>query len=108
MSHFSDSQNRGGDDKMKKKYWVLLLILMTLNLTACGSKTYETKSSSPATDIHSGSYNSGSGKSSSSDYDYDKGYGYTAPKKGESINEYIQRQDPELYNNMKKRYKNSK
>ena len=34
-------------------------------------------------------------------YDYDKGYGYTAPNAGESLSDYIKRQDLQLYEDMR-------
>lgn len=58
-------------------------ILAVLSLCSCGSS---------------------SSRSKSSNYDYDKGYGYTAPKKNESLSDYIKRQDPDLYNDMQKRW----
>ena len=48
--------------------------------------------------------NSDYGSNKSSSYDYDKGYGYTSPKSGESLNDYIKRQDPDLYQNMQDRW----
>lgn len=45
-----------------------------------------------------------SGYSSSNDYDYDKGYGYTEPKDGESLSDYIKRQDPELWEEMEENW----
>ena len=57
---------------------------------------------------YSSSYSSGKKYSSSSGssggYDYDKGYGYTAPNPGESLSDYIKRQDPDLYNSITGRY----
>ena len=35
---------------------------------------------------------------------YDKGYGYTEPLPGESFDDYVKRQDPELYNDMEERW----
>lgn len=65
---------------MKKPLFILVCLFLALTLlTACSSS---------------------SRSSSRSSYDYDKGYGYTAPKKGESLNDYIKRQDPDLYQSM--------
>ncbi len=61
---------------MKRIFTLLLVLLMLISLTACGSG------------------------SSKNDYDYDKGYGYTSPKKGESVSDYIKRQDPDLYDSL--------
>lgn len=63
-----------------KKFICLLSVILILSLTACGSSNY------------------------SSDYDYDKGYGYTEPEPGESLSDYIKRQDPDLYNDMEERW----
>lgn len=49
-------------------------------------------------------FTSDSGKSNNDGYDYDKGYGYTEPYKGESVSDYIKRQDPDLYNDIVDRY----
>ena len=66
-------------------------------------------SSSSSSDYDSSSYydydsSSSSDYDTSSSYDYDKGYGYTAPEEGESLSDYIKRQDPELYDSMTERY----
>ena len=63
-----------------KKFICLLSVILILSLTACGSSNY------------------------SSDYDYDTGYGYTEPEPGESLSDYIKRQDPDLYNDMEERW----
>lgn len=105
-----------------KKFTMLSVVLMIFILTACGnrtsytkpavkpeSKTYHSESDkSYGSNSYSNSYKEKSNKSSATEYDYDKGYGYTAPKEGESLSEYIQRQDPELYNDMKKKYNSLK
>ena len=68
------------------------------------SSSYDYDSSSSSDYDNSSSYDydssSSSGYDSSSSYDYDKGYGYTAPEEGESLSDYIKRQDPELYDSM--------
>ena len=66
------------------------------------SKSSGSKSSSSSYNSKSSSSKSSSSYSSksSSDYDYDKGYGYTAPNAGESLSDYIKRQDPQLYKDM--------
>ena len=69
------------------------------------AKATAKSSSSGSSKSSSGTKSSGSSKS---DYDYDKGYGYTAPKKDESFSDYVKRQDPELYENMKDAYENAK
>ncbi len=70
---------------MKKLISVLACLFLVLTLlTACSS--------------------SSSSSRRSTSYDYDKGYGYTAPKKGESLNDYIKRQDPDLYQSMQDRW----
>ena len=87
-------------------------VIDTKNSSGSGSKSssYSSKSSSSKS---SSSYSSKSSSSkssssysskSSSDYDYDKGYGYTAPKRGESLSDYIKRQDPQLYKDMTERW----
>lgn len=61
------------------------------------------------TNSNSGSSgNSESYSSGTKGYDYDKGYGYTSPKEGESLSDYIKRQDPELYKSMQDNYKSLK
>lgn len=105
-----------------KKYIMLSAVSMIFILTACGgeksytkpaatpdSKTYNSETGkSYGSSSKSDSYKSKSNKNTASEYDYDKGYGYTAPNEGESLSEYIQRQDPELYNDMKKKYNSLK
>ncbi|MBE7053190.1 MAG: hypothetical protein E7391_02815 [Ruminococcaceae bacterium] len=71
---------------MKKYICLFLAISLLLLLVACDSSSSDYSSSS------------------SSSYDYDKGYGYTAPKSGESFSDYVKRQDPDLYNDMKNRW----
>lgn len=66
---------------MRRIALIGLFIALCLILTGCGQSS---KSSTK----------------SSNNYDYDKGYGYTAPKSGESLNDYIKRQDPKLYKEM--------
>lgn len=41
---------------------------------------------------------------SSSSYDYDKGYGYDSPRDGESLEDYIKREDPDLWDDMQDRW----
>lgn len=69
-----------------KKFICLLSVILILSLTACGSSNYS------------------SDYDNDSDYDYDKGYGYTEPEPGESLSDYIKRQDPDLYNDMEERW----
>ena len=61
-----------------KKFICLLSVVLILSLTACGSSNYSS--------------------------DYDKGYGYTEPESGESLSDYIKRQDPDLYNDMEEHW----
>ena len=49
-------------------------------------------------------YSSDYSSSYSDDYDYDKGYGYTSPEEGESLSDYIKRQDPELWEEMEENW----
>ena len=75
---------------MKKVFCMLLAgIILCAVFCGCGSDTY-------SNDDNDYSY--------SNDYDYDKGYGYTAPEPGESLSDYIKRQDPDLYNDMQDRW----
>lgn len=103
-----------------KKFIFLTAISFIFSLTACSTSTSKTTAPSKKT-YDSGSYKSYNSStkstdssykskrgSSSSGYDYDKGYGYTSPKNGESLGDYIKRQDPDLYNDMKKRYNSLK
>ena len=70
---------------MKNKIAIMLTVMFCLILlSGCGEK----KTSNSATDDK---------------YVYDK-YGYTKPNEGESFSDYVKRQDPDLYNNMEKRY----
>ncbi len=76
---------------MKKICVLLTAFIVCMSLCGCGSS-----SSSDNYDYDS------------DNYDYDKGYGYTAPKEGESFSDYVERQDPELYNSMQDRWNNLK
>jgi len=51
-----------------------------------------------------GSVSSSYGSSYGGSYDYDKGYGYSEPYAGESLSDYIKRQDPELYQSLQDTY----
>ena len=103
----------------KKLIIVLAVFAVAIGVASCGTDTVSQKSSD-TTDInsdYSGSYGSNYNSDSysdnksgynDSDYDYNKGYGYTSPKEGKSLSDYIKREDPDLYNDMKNRYDNSK
>lgn len=53
------------------------------------------------------SYSSGSSKSGSNNDDpYANPYGYGAPKEGESLTDYIKREDPQLWKDMEDRWNN--
>ena len=84
---------------MKKVFCMLLAgIILCAVFCGCGSDTY-------SNDDNDYSYgNDDNDYSYSNDYDYDKGYGYTAPEPGESLSDYIKRQDPDLYNDMQDRW----
>lgn len=84
---------------MKKVFCMLLAgIILCAVFCGCGSDTY-------SNDDNDYSYSNDDNEYSySNDYDYDKGYGYTAPEPGESISDYIKRQDPDLYNDMQDRW----
>lgn len=88
---------------MKKLILLLLSIITATSLVACSSSTSDYESSSKSSYGSSSSGSSYGSSSSKSDYDYDKGYGYTAPKEGESLSDYIKRQDPDLYKSMEDR-----
>lgn len=84
---------------MKKVFCMLLAgIILCAVFCGYGSDTY-------SNDDNDYSYSNDDNEYSySNDYDYDKGYGYTAPEPGESISDYIKRQDPDLYNDMQDRW----
>ncbi len=84
---------------MKKVFCMLLAgIILCAVFCGCGSDTY-------SNDDNDYSYSNDDNEYSySNDYDYDKGYGYTAPEPGESLSDYIKRQDPDLYNDMQDRW----
>ena len=116
---------------MKKLMLFVLSAIMVLSLCACGQKSSSSiidntskpsnssssvtgstpKSNSSSSKSSGSTYKSNSSSSKSknnnSNYDYDKGYGYTSPKSGESLSDYIKRQDPELYNSIKDNYNNA-
>ena len=73
---------------MKKKAFMVmaLLLLACLLLSACGSSG------------SSYSYSNSSGSNNS--------FGYGDPKPGESLSDYIQREDPDLWKSMEDRYYN--
>lgn len=75
---------------MKRLLCLIIVPIILLSFCACGSSSSD----------YSSDYNS------DSDYDYDKGYGYTEPTPGESLSDYIQRQDPELYDSIDERLQN--
>ena len=78
---------------MKKVFCMLLAgIILCAVFCGCGSDTYSNNYSYSNDD-----------NEYSDDYDYDKGYGYTAPEPGESFSDYVKRQEPDLYNDMKDR-----
>ncbi len=72
-----------------KKLNFLITTLLLLSLTSCNSSSSKNSTSNY------------------SNYDYDKGYGYTEPKSGESASDYIKRQDPDLYDDMKDIYESN-
>ena len=102
---------------MKKVFCMLLAgIILCAVFCGCGSDTYSNDDNdysysnddndySYSNDDNEYSYSNDDNEYSySKDYDYDKGYGYTAPEPGESLSDYIKRQDPDLYNDMQDRW----
>ena len=116
--------------KKKRTLTILLAGVMALSLAACGGSGGDSGSSSDAyssSDSYgsssgyssSDSYGSSSGYSSSDSYGSSGGYsssdsysssgtgagGYDMPNESdESFSDYVQRVDPELYNDMTERY----
>ena len=81
---------------MKKALTIATVIFFGLSIAACGSSGYS--------DDYVYDYDFEYGSSYNDDYDYDKGYGYTEPEEGESLSDYIKRQDPDLYESMEERW----